>query len=133
MQKITPFFMFEGKAEEAMHFYMSLFGNSSVINISYYGAGEPGREGTVKHALFTLNGQHFMCIDSSIKHAFSFTPSVSMFVDCDTEEEIQKLFHHLSENGQVYMALDAYPFSRMFGWVADIYGVSWQLNLASRS
>jgi predicted 3-demethylubiquinone-9 3-methyltransferase (glyoxalase superfamily) len=131
MQKIVTFFMFEGKAEEAMNFYASLFEDSKIMNITRYGAGEAGAEGTVMHAAFSLGGQEFMCIDSSVKHGFTFTPAMSLYVTCETEEEINRLFVKLSEGGSVLMPLDRYPFSERFAWVADRYGVSWQLNLKS--
>ena len=128
-QKITTFFMFYGNAEEAMNFYTSIFDKSEITSITRYGANEPGKEGTVVNATFSLNGQEFMCIDSSIKHDFSFTPAISLYVTCETEEEIDRLFKKLSEGGQVLMPLAAYPFSEKFCWVADRYGVSWQLTL----
>ncbi|MDQ0177992.1 VOC family protein [Bacillus chungangensis] len=128
-QKITTFFMFEGQAEEAMNFYISLFDESEIINIQRYGANEAGAEGSVMHAIFSLHGQIFMCIDSSIKHEFTFTPSISLYVTCDTVEEIDRVFEQLSQDGSVLMPLAAYPFSEKFGWVADKYGVTWQLNL----
>jgi predicted 3-demethylubiquinone-9 3-methyltransferase (glyoxalase superfamily) len=131
MPKITTFFMFDGKAEEAMNFYISLFDQSEIISMTRYGANEAGEEGTVKHATFSLNGQVFMCIDSSVKHEFSFTPAISLHVTCDTEDEIDRLFETLSQDGTVFMPLAAYPFSEKFGWVADKYGVSWQLNVAN--
>lgn len=126
---ITPFLMFEGKAEEAMNFYVSLFENSRVTNIKRYGPGEAGAEGSVMQATFSLAGQAIMCIDSPMKHGFTFTPAMSLFVDCGTAEEIDKLFAKLSESGQVLMPLGDYGFSRRFAWVSDRYGVSWQLNL----
>lgn len=129
-QKITTFLMFEGKAEEAMNFYISLFPGSSIVNIARYGKEGPGPEGSVIQAVFSLGGQHFMCIDSHVKHQFTFTPSISLFVQCETEEEIDRLFAKLSENGQIMMPLDNYGFSRRFGWCADRFGVSWQLTLA---
>lgn len=132
-QKITTFLMFEGKAEEAMNFYLSLFKNSEILTISRYGANEPGAEGTVLNATFSLNGQQFMCIDSSIKHEFSFTPAISLFVTCETEEEVDQLFEKLSEGGNVYMPLASYPFSEKFGWVGDKYGVTWQLTLENKN
>jgi predicted 3-demethylubiquinone-9 3-methyltransferase (glyoxalase superfamily) len=128
-QKITTFLMFEGKAEEAMTFYMSLFPNSRVVSIKRYGAGEAGPEGSVMHAVFSLNGQEYMCIDSPVKHAFTFTPSISLFVTCSEEAEIDTLFAKLSDGGQVMMGLDKYPFSEKFAWTADRFGVSWQLSL----
>jgi predicted 3-demethylubiquinone-9 3-methyltransferase (glyoxalase superfamily) len=129
-QKITTFLMFDGKAEEAMNFYTSLFKQSEIKSITRYGANETGKEGTVLHATFILNGQEFMCIESSVKHEFTFTPSISLYVKCDTEEEIDELFEKLSQDGEVLMPLAAYPFSAKFGWVQDKFGVSWQLNLS---
>lgn len=130
MQKITTFLMFDGEAEEAMQLYVSLFEDSRLQSITRYGANEPGEEGTVKHAVFSLHGQEFMAIDSSIKHDFSFTPSISLYVQCQTEQEIDGLFEQLSAGGQILMPLDEYPFSKKFGWLADRFGVSWQLSLA---
>jgi predicted 3-demethylubiquinone-9 3-methyltransferase (glyoxalase superfamily) len=127
--QITPFLMFAGKAEEAMNFYVSLFENSAVTNITRYGPGGPGAEGSVMHATFSLAGQQFMCIDSPVKHNFSFTPSLSLYIDCGSEEEIDAVFARLAEGGMVLMPLDRYPFSSKFGWVNDRYGVSWQVNL----
>jgi predicted 3-demethylubiquinone-9 3-methyltransferase (glyoxalase superfamily) len=126
---VTTFLMFEGKAEEAMNFYMSLFKDARVIDIKRYGPGEAGAEGSVMKATFSLNGRDFICIDSPAKHGFTFTPSISLFVDCDSEAEVDTLFSRLSDGGQIMMPLAAYPFSRKFGWVADKFGVSWQLNL----
>ena len=130
MHKITTFLMFEGKAEEAMSFYISLFADSEIKSISRYGENEGGRPGSVRHAVFALNGQEFMCIDSVVSHGFSFTPAMSLFVSLDTESELDKLYAALSEGGQVLMPLAAYPFSKKYGWVNDKYGVSWQLTLA---
>jgi predicted 3-demethylubiquinone-9 3-methyltransferase (glyoxalase superfamily) len=128
-QKIRTFLMFEGQAEQAMTFYMSLFGNARIVDIKRYGPGEAGKEGSVMLAVFSLDGQEIMCIDSPVKHAFTFTPSMSLFVTCQTEAEIDGLFAKLSDGGQVMMALDKYPFSDRFGWVSDRFGVSWQLTL----
>lgn len=130
MEKITPFLMFQdGKAEEAMNFYTSLIEDSSITNIVRYGANESGDEGTVMQATFTLKGQEVMCIDSNIKHQFSFTPSFSLFVTCSTEEELDTLYRKLNEGGQALMPLGDYGFSKKFGWLNDRFGVSWQLNL----
>ncbi|MGZ3751158.1 MAG: VOC family protein [Mucilaginibacter sp.] len=129
MQKLTTFLMFEGRAEEAMNFYISLFKQSGIVSISHYDASEPGTEGTVKHAVFSLNGQEFMCIDSHATHGFTFTPAMSIFVNCETEPEIEHLFGKLAEDGQVLMPIGSYPFSKKFGWVSDKFGVSWQVSL----
>lgn len=120
--------MFEGKAEEAMNFYISLFKNSEIKRITRYKANEAGAEGTVMHAIFSLNGQDFMCIDSAAKHDFTFTPAISLHVKCESEEEIDRLFKNLEQDGKVFMPLDFYEFSNKFGWVEDKFGVSWQLN-----
>lgn len=129
MAKITTFLMFEGNAEKAMNFYMSIFVDSKIKAITYYGKNEAGEEGTVQHALFQLNGQEFMCIDSYVNHGFTFTPSMSLYVECNSEEEINRYFEQLLMNGEVLMPLAAYPFSKKFGWLKDQFGVTWQLSL----
>jgi len=129
-QRVTTHLMFEGAAEEAMNFYVSLFPGSSVGHVVKYGPGEPGAEGSVKIGAFTLAGRDFLCIDSPVKHKFSFTPAMSLFVDCESEAELDEAFRRLSEGGAVMMPADNYGFSARFGWVMDRFGVSWQLNLA---
>lgn len=129
MQKIRSFLMFDGKAEEAMNYYTSLFKQSEIISISRYGLNEDGKEGTVRLAAFSLQGQEFMCIDSNIKHDFTFTPAISLYVSCYTEEEIDQLFRGLSQGGGVLMPLEVYPFSKKFCWIVDKFGISWQLSL----
>ena len=128
-RKLNVHLMFDGVAEEAMTFYVSLFGGSKIVNVERYGPGEHGAEGTVKMATFTLCGREFICIDSPIKHDFTFTPSMSLFVDCESEAELEEVFGRLSTGGQVLMPLDNYGFSTKFGWVKDRFGPSWQLNL----
>jgi len=130
MQKIVTFLMFNGKAEEAMSFYLSLFLDSEIKSISRYGENEAGPTGTVQHALFSLSGQLFMCIDSAVAHAFTFTPAMSLFITCNSAFEIDTLFAKLSEGGQTLMPLGAYLNSKKYAWVTDKYGVSWQLALA---
>jgi predicted 3-demethylubiquinone-9 3-methyltransferase (glyoxalase superfamily) len=127
--QVQPFLMFEGRAEKAMTFYVSLLPNSSIDRINRYGAEGPGKEGSVMTALFTLAGRQFMCIDSPVSHGFSFTPAMSIFVTCDSEAEVDTLFARLSDGGQVLMPLGAYPFSPKFGWLNDRFGVSWQISL----
>ncbi|CRK84708.1 VOC family protein [Neobacillus massiliamazoniensis] len=130
MPKVTPFLMFQdGKAEEAMNFYTSLIEDSEIKRIVRYGANQAGDEGTVMQAVFSLKGQDFMCIDSNVKHQFSFTPSFSIYVTCDTEEEINNLYQKLINGGQALMPISDYGFSKKFGWLNDRFGVSWQLNL----
>ncbi|MTV50918.1 VOC family protein [Heliobacillus mobilis] len=128
-QKITTFLMFSGNAEEAMYFYCSIFDQSEILSITCYGANDEGKENSVMHASFSLKGQVFMAIDSNIKHEFTFTPAVSLYVTCDVEEEINHYYEKLSDGGTVLMPLAAYPFSEKYCWIQDKYGVSWQLSL----
>lgn len=135
MQKTTTFLMFVGdqcgKAEEAINYYVSLFPDSEVKSVEKWKQDEPGgEEGLVKQASFVLAGQEYMASENRMDHKFSFTPAISIYVNCDGEEELSQLFEKLSEDGQVMMPLDNYGFSKKFGWTADKYGVSWQLNLA---
>lgn len=128
-QKITTFLMFTGQAEAAMTYYTSLFDDAEVLSITRYGPNEAGTEGSVQHATFSLAGQQLMCIDSNVTHEFSFTPAISLYVQCDSETELDDLYARLSENGVALMPLGSYGFSQKFGWVNDRFGVSWQLNL----
>jgi len=128
-QKIRTFLTFSGKAEEAMNLYVSLFDQSEVVSIQRYGPNGQGVEGSVMYAIFVLDGQQFMCSDSPVTHDWGFTPAVSLYVACSSEGEISRIYERLSESGQVLMPLQAYPFSEKFAWVADRYGVSWQLGL----
>jgi predicted 3-demethylubiquinone-9 3-methyltransferase (glyoxalase superfamily) len=119
----------DNNAEEAMEFYVALFPDGAINDIVRYGPNEPGAEGSVKVARFSIGNETVVCIDSPIKHDFTFTPSFSLFVDCESEEQINRLYAALSEGGSLLMPLGGYGFSRLFGWVNDRYGVSWQLNL----
>src|SRR5690606_10332220 len=127
--EITPLLMFDGKAEEAINFYVSLFENSSVGEVRRYGPHGPGAEGAVMHASFSLAGRPYMAVDSSTRNDFAFTPATSQFVRCEDEAEIERLFGALTEGGNVFMPLGNYGFSKRFGWGADRFGVSWQLML----
>ncbi|WP_042166894.1 VOC family protein [Paenibacillus gorillae] len=133
-QKINPFLMFFGQAEEAIQLYTSIFDDSRIDKVTRFGdvgiPVAPGEEQKVLHAIFSLKGQSFMCIDNLDKqHKHSFTPALSLFVTCDTEEELERVFDQLSVGGAVLMPLAESPVSAKFGWVQDRYGVSWQLNL----
>jgi predicted 3-demethylubiquinone-9 3-methyltransferase (glyoxalase superfamily) len=109
MQKITPFLWFDGKAEEAMNFYVSIFKNSKVISIS------PGPNETVMSVTFELDGQEFMALNAGPQ--FTFTEAISFFVNCETQEEVDELWEKLSKGGET---------SRC-GWLKDKYGLSWQI------
>lgn len=128
--QIATFLTFQdNNAETAMNFYVGLFDHSRIIDVRRYGKEGPGKEGTVMVASFELNGKRFMCSDSFVRHNWNFTPAISVWVDCKDENELNTLFSKLSENGNVYMPLNNYGFSRRFGWVGDRFGVTWQLNL----
>lgn len=129
--KLTTFLMFTGKAEEAMQFYVSLFPNSTLKTLEKFGPGDPagGVEGTVKRGLIQVAGTDLMCFDSPPVHAFTFTPSMSLFVECASEAELDTAYARLSEQGMVLMPPANYGFSRKFVWLNDRFGVSWQLNL----
>jgi predicted 3-demethylubiquinone-9 3-methyltransferase (glyoxalase superfamily) len=128
---VRPFLMFQGgKASAALDFYRSLFPDATIDSIERYGAGEPGPQGTIKLARFSIGGQSVLCHDTFIKHGFDFTPSFSFFVDCESEERVRQLADRLKDGGGVLMPLGNYGFSRLFAWVNDRFGVSWQLNYA---
>ena len=130
---VSTFLMFEGSAQEAMSLYASVFPGVRIERIERYGPGEPGHVGTVKLARVDLNGHRLMFSDSYVKHGFTFTPSISLFVDFASPGELDAAFARLSEGGKVLMPLDNYGFSRRFGWCSDRFGVSWQLNLPETS
>lgn len=128
--KMSIFLTFqENNAEEAMNFYVSLFKDAKVLDVQRYHNHEYAKEGSIMKATFELNGINFACSDSFIKHAWSFTPAVSVFVDVDTEDELKRLFGALSEGGKVLMPVDNYGFSEKFAFVEDRFGISWQLNM----
>ena len=128
--QIATFLTFqENNAEQAMNFYVELFDNAKVIEVIRYDDKGPGKDGTIMKATFELNGARFICSDSFIKHNWNFTPAVSVWVDCESEQQLDKLFSSLTRGGAVMMPLNNYGFSRKFGWVADPFGISWQLNL----
>ena len=115
MQKITPFLWFDGKAEEAMNFYVSVFNNSKVVRVTRYGEGGPGPKGTVMSATFELDGQQFYALNGGPQ--FTFTPAISLFVNCETQQEVDELWEKLSEGGK----------KERCGWLKDKYGLSWQI------
>lgn len=110
MQKITPFLWFDGQAEEAMNFYVSIFENSKILSISRSGEG-----GRVTGGTFQLEGQEFMALNGG-PH-FTFTPAISLFVNCETQQDVDELWRKLSEGGG----------EGRCGWIKDKYGLSWQI------
>jgi predicted 3-demethylubiquinone-9 3-methyltransferase (glyoxalase superfamily) len=128
-KQVAPFLMFTGNAEQAVSMYTSLFDDGRILDLTRFGPEGPGVEGSVQFARFSLAGQEFLCTDSPPVHAFTFTPSFSVWIETESEEELQRLFSALGDGGTQLMPLENYGFSRRFGWVNDRYGVSWQLNL----
>lgn len=115
MQRITPFLWFDNNAEEAMNFYVSLFKNSKVLKVNRYGESGPGPKGTVMTATFQLDGLELTALNGG-PH-FKFTEAISLFVDCETQEEVDVLWEKLSEGGE----------KGRCGWLKDKYGLSWQV------
>ena len=115
MQKITPFLWFDDKAEEAMNFYISIFKNSKIGSVTRYGEGGPVPKGTVMSAKFQLDGQEFMALNGG-PH-FKFTEAISLYVNCESQEEVDELWEKLSAGGE----------KSRCGWLKDKYGLSWQL------
>jgi predicted 3-demethylubiquinone-9 3-methyltransferase (glyoxalase superfamily) len=121
--------MFAGDASAALELYAEAFPSFRVERVERFGPEQPGSEGWVKVAEASLDGHALIVIDSPVKHAFTFTPAVSLFRVCANADELDAAFGKLSEGGQVFMPLGNYGFSARFGWCADRFGVSWQLNL----
>lgn len=115
MQKITPFLWFDNQAEEAMNFYVSVFKNSRVLDVTRYGDSGPGPAGSVMTARFQLEGQEFTALNGGPE--FKFTEAISFYVDCQTQEEVDELWQKLSEGGEPGPC----------GWLKDKYGLSWQI------
>ena len=115
MKRITPFRWFDGKAEEAMNLYVSLFKNSKVGNVTRYGEGGPGPKGSVMTATFELDGQEFMALNGGPE--FKFTEAISFYVNVETQEEVDELWEKLSKGGQ----------QGQCGWLKDKFGLSWQV------
>ena len=130
MTTAAPFLMFEGRAEEALTFYVATIPGSRIEHVDRYGPGEPGPEGSVRMARAMIAGMPLLASDSFVHHPFTFTPSTSFMIDCADEAEIDRLAAALGEGGRVLMPLGDYGFSRRFAWVNDRFGVSWQVNLA---
>ena len=131
MQRVLPHLWFDSNAEEAAHFYVSLFKNSKVKAMSHYGKegfeihGRPA--GSVLTVAFELAGQEFVALNGG--PVFTLNPSISFFANCATEEESDALWEKLSDGGKVLMEYQEYPFSKKYGWLNDKYGLSWQIML----
>ena len=116
MQKISPFLWFDNQAEEAANFYVSIFKNSKIKDITRYGEAGPGPKGGVMTVIFELDGQEFIALNGGPQ--FKFTEAISFSVDCQTQEEVDEFWEKLSEGGE----------EETGGWLKDKYGLSWQIN-----
>ena len=115
MQKITPFLWFDQQAEEAMNFYVSIFKNSKILDVTRYGEEGPGKNGSVMSGTFQLEGQEFYALNGG--PVFTFSQAISFFVSCETQPEIDAFWEKLSAGGE----------KQQCGWLKDKYGVSWQI------
>ena len=129
MTTVTPFLMFEGRAEEAMTRYVGAIPDSQVVRLERYGSDGPGAEGTVALGEAELAGQRVRFFDSFVHHDFTFTPSLSLFITVDTEDELDRIVDTLAVDGTYSMPPGDYGFSRRFAWLNDEFGVSWQVNV----
>jgi len=115
MQKITPFLWFDDQAEEAVRFYTSLFKNSMILSTTHYGEGAPRPAGSVMTIAFQLDGQEFVALNGGPQ--FKFTEAVSLFVNCETQEEVDELWTRFTDGGE----------EQACGWLKDKYGLTWQI------
>jgi len=115
MPKITPFLWFDNQAEEAANFYVSIFKNSKIVNVSRYGEAGPGTKGSAMTVVFQLDGQEFIALNGG-PH-FKFTEAISFSVDCKTQQEVDEYWEKLSAGGKPGQC----------GWLKDKYGLSWQI------
>jgi predicted 3-demethylubiquinone-9 3-methyltransferase (glyoxalase superfamily) len=115
LQKITPFLWFDGKAEEAANFYVSVFKNSKIGDVTRYGDAGPGPKGTVMLVTFQIEGEEFIALNGGPQYTFS--PAISFFVNCVTQKEVDDLWEKLSAGGEQLQC----------AWLRDKYGVSWQI------
>ena len=129
MTTATPFLMFQGQAQPAIDFYCASLPDARVLDMKRHPTPTPNG-GTVMLARVAICGREFLFSDSPPVHAFTFTPSSSIFIDCDSADQLDRLFAVLSDDGQVLMPVGDYGFSRRFGWLQDRFGVSWLLKLA---
>ena len=117
MQTIVPFLWFVDDAEEAMNFYVSVFKDAEVRQVTHYSNDVPGPKGKVMSANFTLRGQEFMVLNGGVVDGFTFSPATSFMVNCETQEDVDELWTKFSEGGKPSQC----------GWLTDKFGVTWQI------
>lgn len=131
--RAMTFLLFQdGRAEEAMRFYVDTLPGSRIVEIDRYGTDEAGVEGSMEFGAIEVGDLRIAFTDSPMTHAFDFTPSISFYLECGSGEDVDQLAAELSRDGKTLMAPGAYGFAERFAWVEDRYGVSWQLVLNRR-
>lgn len=129
MTKVFTHIMFQGQAEMAVELYSSVFNEFQVGEVEKWREGEEGETGQFKLAHVSFAGHELLIFDSQLSHEFFFTPSMSLYVHLETQDELEAAFTKLSQEGRVMMPPGNYGFSKQFAWIADKFGVSWKLNL----
>lgn len=129
MEKIYPCLWLDNQAQEAAKFYTTVFEKGAINDTQYYLDDLHKPKGSVLTVDLTLANQRFILLNGGSD--FKITPAISFFVDCETKEELEALWHALLEGGFALMPLQTYPFSEYFGWVQDRFGVTWQLALSN--
>ncbi|MFB9860107.1 VOC family protein [Salinicoccus siamensis] len=130
MKSIAPFLTFQGSAEAAMRYYEETFKDAHIRMLTHYGEDTPEMAGKVMQGAIQIQGQLIMVMDSQTPAEFTFTPSMSFFIECMSSDEINLYYRKLKKKGAIHMPLDEYGFSRQFAWIQDQFGVTWQLNLS---
>lgn len=129
MVTVKTHVMFQGKGEEAVNLYASVFKDFQIKQTELWTDGEPGTTGAFKLAHVSFAGHELIIFDSPPMHDFTFTPSMSLYVDFDSQADLKPTFDTLSKDGQIMMPLGDYGFSKQFAWIADRFGMSWQLSV----
>ena len=130
MKSLLPFLTFNGNAMEALSFYKDVFYDLEVQYLQEYGPENPELAGKIMQAVISLNGQQIMLSDSSLPKEFSFTPSMSFYVECKDLNEIELYYRKLKRNAAILIPLDEYGPGRQFANIQDQFGLSWQLNFS---
>ena len=129
---ISPFLAFTGQGREALAFYLDALPGAVLGGEHVYGAGEEGPEGTLKFAVLRIGAGMLRIIDAPAESGFEKTSGVSMFVDCETADEVDALAEALGDGGAMMMPVGEYPFADRFCWLADKFGVNWQMIFGHR-
>lgn len=124
MRATMPFLTFEGCAFEALEYYKEVFYHFDIIQLVNYTDSNK-----VQQAIVKIGEMHLMLHDSEVPSEFTFTPSMSVYIECESLSEIERLYRKLKKNGAIHIPLDDYNVSTRYAWIQDQFGVSWQLNL----